>query len=398
MCLGNYDEAQRTMNAYGLKSVVGTEVVPTTPGIDVKHDIFSSKSGPPVNLAHFQSNGGVREKQALSSSKLAASTAMSYPKSSKLETSSTIQGTSATSGHQRPSQRPPKSSISPKVNAQFSTVTNSQLSDSTTGSTVTRQPSPVSSKQYVKPVVPRPPSKQENRPKEKREKERSHHHHHVGKEKHPDKEKLKLQQQEKEKSHQKAPKLLNKPTSVKNDQLSSYENTQMKHLESINLNKTLSSVRPIMPPSKSPHNRMIGKEGNSAVPSSSSAVTAFAKPVPSKVPKPLSSPTMRPSFAGEQCVTDSHRFSSKEERADREAINTSMVVGIPSEKKTKEKKLKKKKHKLKDLELAKEREVLPIVEDAMELTSGPKPPLCMPTKKHVAQKPTSLNLRLIVFY
>ena len=223
MCLGNYDEAQRTINAFGLNSVVGTETVPTTPGVETKQNLFSSKKGP---FASLESHGGINKKHASSSSKL--STVSMRP--SKHEMSGSSQGTSS---FQRPSQRPPKSSVSPRVNnPQLSTTSTSLPTDNV------RQvsPSPISSKQHVKPVAPRPPSRQDNRPKEKREKEKQHHrHHHVGKEKRPDKERIKLQQ---EKAHQKPPKLL---TKVKNEHSSSYEDTQVKLMEPSSLNKTLGS-------------------------------------------------------------------------------------------------------------------------------------------------------------
>ena len=374
MCLGNYDEAQRTMNAFGLKSVVGTETVPTTPGIDTKHDLFSSKTAPSTSL---ESHSGINKKHVSSSSKL--STVSMRP--SKHEISGNSQSTSS---FQRPPQRPPKSSVSPRVNSQLSATSTSLPPDNVKQAS----PSPISSKQHVKPVTPRPPSRQDNRPKEKREKEKHHHrHHHVSKEKRPDKERIKLQQ---DKAHQKPSKLLTKPPAVKNEHSSSYEDTQVKLTEPNNINKTLGSGRPMMPsmpPSKSPHNR--GKESNIALTSSSAAMTA--KPMPSKVPKPLSSPTIRTSFS--EIVSEFHQ-SPTQSRLDRNAINTSLEATMTSEKKVKEKKLKKKKHKSKSSEL-KESEALPPAENITEYASEPKPLPRIPSKKPVAQKPTSLDLRLL---
>lgn len=43
MCLGNYDEVQKTMNTFGLKAVVGTETVPISPEDDMKCELFSTK-------------------------------------------------------------------------------------------------------------------------------------------------------------------------------------------------------------------------------------------------------------------------------------------------------------------------------------------------------------------
>ena len=381
MCLGNYEEAQKTMNVFGLKSVVGTETVPTTPGVDVKHDMFSSKTVP---SGYSQVHGDVKDK-ASSLSKLTTST--SYPKVKKHEASSS---NGIAPGHQRPSyqQQPSRSSVSPKVTAHLSVVSSSQVPDATN----TRQTSPVKSKQHVKPVVPRPPSRQDNHSKEKKEK--THHHHHVGKEKRPDKERIKLQQ---EKAHQKPPKLLNKPAPVKND-YPSYEDSQVKRIEPTSLNKTLGSGRPVipsMPSSKSPHNRMIGKDSNIGVVPSAATVTP--KLIPTKVPKPLPSPTVRTTFTGE-LFTESRRSPGKE-RPDKNAVNAPLEVNMTLEKKVKEKKLKKKKHKSKTSELTKETERLPPpVEEVMEFTSEPKVQLHVPNKKPVAQKPPSLDLRLYSCY
>ena len=387
MCLGNYDEAQRTMNAFGLKSVVGTETVPTTPGVDVKHDIFSSKTMPSSNLNYSQVRGDVKDK-ASSLSKLTTST--SYPKPKKHEAGSSLQSNGIAPSHQRPSyqqlQQPSRSSVSPK---NLSAVSSSQVPDTTN----TRQVSPVRSKQHVKPVVPRPPSRQDNQPKEKKEKahHHHHHHHHVGKEKRPDKERIKLQQ---EKAHQKPPKLLNKPAPVKNDHpssSSSYEDPQVKRIEPNSLNKTLGSGRPIipsMPPFKSPHNSMIGKDSNIGVVSSGATVTA--KLVPTKAPKPLPSPTVRTSFTSE-LFSEPWRSPNKE-RPDKNVVNAPLEVNMAPEKKAKEKKLKKKKHKQKTSELTRETERLP--PPVEEFTSEPKVQPHIPNKKPMAIKPPSLDLRL----
>ena len=377
MCLGSYDDALKTMNTFGLKSVVGTETVPTTPGVDTKHDLFSSsKMAPSTSLEHSQLHS---KKHVASSSKL--STVSMRP--SKHEMSGSSQSTSS---HQRPPQRPHKSSVSPRVNPQLPTANTSLPLDNIRQAS----PSPVSSKQHVKPVTPRPPSRQDNRPKEKREKEKLHHrHHHVGKEKRPDKERIKLQQ---EKAHQKPPKLLNKPPAVKNEHSSLYEDTQVKLMEPNNINKTLGSGRPLMPSmppsSKSPHNRV--KDTNITLASSSAVITA--KPVPSKIPKPLPSPTIKSSFASE-IVSNSHRSPTKE-KLYRNAIDMPLEVSLTSEKKVKEKKLKKKKHKSK----SQESERLLPAEDITEYVSEPKPQPRIPSKKPVAQKPTSLDLRLFVLY
>ena len=381
MCLGSYDDAQKTMNAFGLKSVVGTETVPTTPGVDVKHGMFSSKTAVP--LGYSQVHGDVKDKTS-SLSKL--TTSMSYPKAKKHEASSS--NGIAPGHHQRPSyqqpQQPSRSSVSPKVTTHLSAVSSSQAPDIT----YTRQASPVVSKQHVKPVVPRPPSRQDNHPKEKKEK--THHHH--GKEKRPDKERIKLQQ---EKAHQKPPKLLNKSAPVKNDHPSSYEDSQVKHIEPNSLNKTLGSGRPVipsMPPSKSPHNRMIGRDSNIGVVPSGATVTA--KPVPTKVPKPLPSPTVRTPFTGE-LFSESQRSPGKE-KPDKNAVNVPLEVNMTLEKKAKEKKPKKKKHKSKTSELTKETEKLPPPVEAVmvEFTSEPKVQPHVPNKKPMAQKPPSLDLRL----
>ena len=369
------------METFGLKSVVGTETVPTTPGVDVKHDMFSSKTAVPSG--HSQVHGDVKDKTS-SLSKL--TTSMSYPKTKKHEASSS---NGIAPGHQRPSYQPPqqpsRSSVSPKVTAHLSAVSSSQMPETSS----TRQASPVVSKQHVKPVVSRPSSRQDNHPKEKKEK--THHHHH-GKEKRPDKERSKLQQ---EKAHQKPPKPLNKPAPVKNDHPSSYEDSQVKRIEPSSLNKTLGSGRPVipsMPPSKSPHNRMIGKDSNIGVVPPGAMVTA--KLVPTKIPKPLPSPTVRTPFTGE-LFSESRRSPGKE-KPDKNAVNVPLEVNMTLEKKAKEKKLKKKKHKSKTSELTKEVEKLPPpVEDTMmEFTSVPKVQPHVPSKKPMAQKPPSLDLRL----
>lgn len=381
MCLGNYDDAQKTMNAFGLKSVVGTETVPTTPGVDVKHDMFLSKTAVPSGYS--QMHGDVKDKTS-SLSKL--TTSMSYPKPKKHETNSSngIAPSHQRLSYQQP-QQPSRSSVSPKVTAHLSAMSSSQAPDTTN----TRQASPVVSKQHVKPVVPRPLSRQDNHPKEKKEK--THHHH--GKEKRPDKERIKLQQ---EKAHQKPPKLLNKPAPVKNDHppSSSYEDSQVKRIELNSLNKTLGSGRPVipsMPPSKSPHNRMIGKDSNIGVVPSGATVTT--KPLPTKVTKPLPSPTVRTPFTGE-LFSESRRSPGKE-KPDKNVVNAPLEV-MTFEKKVKEKKFKKKKHKSKTSEPTKEIEKLPpSVEDMMvEFTNEPKVQPHVLNKKPMVQKPPSLDLRL----
>lgn len=386
MCLGNYEEAQRTLNTLGFKSVLGTETVPTTPGVDVKHNVFSSSEA--AALEHLQLHGAIKEKQLTSSSKL--STVSMRP--TKHEMASGSQSVSA--GYQRPPQRPPRSSVSPRVNPHLTTTNTPQPPD--VMNIRQASPSPIGSKHQVKPVVPKPPSRQENRPKEKREKDKTHHHHHhVGKEKRPDKERIKLQQ---EKSHQKPPKLLNKPPAVKSDHsLPQYEDTQAKRVGPNSINKTLvsgRSIAPGLPLSKSPHNRV--KESNiSGVPSNT--VATNAKPVPSKVPKPLPSPTMRTPFTSD-IISDSYRSPTRE----KPAVSTSLEVSMTSERKIKEKKQKKKKHKSKTLELTRENERLPpvepVVENVVEFPSEPKLQSRIPNKKPVAQKPTSLDLRLLVLY
>ena len=380
MCLGSYDDAQRTMETFGMNSVVGAETVPTTPGIDVKQDMFLSKTVPSSNSRMYS---GIKDKHHASSlSKL--TTSASYPKTSKHEANSNLQNNAISSGHQRPSyqqpHRPSKSSVCPKV-THLSAGNNSQPSDTV----YAKQPSPGSSKHLVKPVTPRPPSRQDNWPKEKKEKT----HHHVNKKK-LDKERIKLQQ---EKGQQRPPKFLNRLAPVKTDQ-PLYEDPQVKRSELNTLNKTLASGRPVMasmPPSKSPHNRIIGKEsGNIAVPSGT-AVTV--KPVSSKVPKPLPSPTVKTPFTGEPL-----QQSPSNERVDKNAVNASMDISMTSEKKVKEKKLKKKKHKSKTSELIKEAEKPlpppPPVENFMELNSEPKLQPHVPSKKPAMHKPPSLDLRL----
>lgn len=385
MCLGNYDDAQRTINAFGLKSVVGAETVPTTPGVDTKHDLFSKAMLSSINPEHYS---GVRERQILPSSKLITATASSSKPSKHEANSSGSHGTA----HQRPpyqSQRPPRSSVSPKVNTHLSTVNSSQLSDAS----ITKQTSPVNSKHQVKPVTPRPPSRQESRPKEKKGKEKTHHHHHhhhnVGKEKRPDKDKIKLQQ---DKVHQKPPKLLSKPAAVKSEQqLSSSEAAQVRHVEPNSLNKIGSgrtAMPPSMPPSKTPYSN--SREAAATGVLASSGVTV--KPVlPSKIPKLLPSPIMKVPFTGEACVSDSQQSPTKA-KPDKNAINASLEINMVSEKKMKEKKLKKKKHKSRTMELPKETEH----EDITEFTSEPRMQPMIPSKKPVAQKPTSLDLRLLM--
>ena len=381
MCLGSYENAQKTMDAFGLKSVVGTETVPNIPGDDSKCDLFSASKAPSTSLEHSQLHSGINKKHVSSLSKL--STVSMRP--SKHEMGGSLQSTSS---YQRPPQQLLKSSVSPKVNSQLPTVNTSLPLDNVRQAS----PLPISSKQHVKPANPKFPSRQDNQPKEKREKEKMQCcHYHVGKEKRPDRERIKLQQ---EKVHQKSPKLLTKPPAVKNEHSSSYKGTQVKLVEPNNLNITLGSGSPLtpsMPSSKSPHNR--GKHSNITLTSSSAAFTA--KPVPSKVPKPLSSPTMRILF-GNEIVSKSYQSPIKK-KLDRNTINMSSEVSMTSEKKVKEKKLKNKKHKSKSLEL-KESETLPPVEDITEYASGPKHQSRIPNKKPVAQKPTSLDLRLFVLY
>ena len=377
MCLGNYDDAQRTIETFGLNSVVGAERVPTTPGIDVKQDIFLSKAVPSSNSRMHSG------KHHASLSKLATSASYSRPR--KHEASGNLQNNTISSGHQRPSHqqplRPPKSSVSPKV-THLSAGINSQPPDTVN----TKQPSPVSSKHHAKPVTPRPPSRQDNRPKEKKEKA----HHHINKKKF-DKERIKLQQ---EKGQQKPSKPISRPAPVKTDQ-PLYEDSQVKRSELSSLNKTLVSGRPVMssmPPSKSPHNRVIGKEGSNIAVPSGAAVTV--KPVPSKVPKPLPSPTVKTPFTGEPL-----QQSPSNDRRDKNALNASMDVSMTFEKKIKEKKVKKKKHKSKSSELIKEVEKPlppppPQVESFMEFNSEPKVQPYVPSKKPATQKPPSLDLRL----
>ena len=383
MYLGNYENAQKTMDAFGLKSVVGTETVPNIPGDDSKCDLFSaSKAAASTSLEHSQLQSGINKKHVSSSSKL--STVSMRP--SKHEMGGSLQSTSS---YQRPPQRLPKSSVSPNVNSQLPTMNTSLPVDNVRQAS----PSPISSKQHVKPANPKLPSRQDNQPKEKREKEKiQYYHYHVGKEKRPDRERIKLQQ---EKTHQKSPKLFTKPPAVKNEHSSSYKGTQVKLVEPNNLNITLGSGSPLtpsMPPSKSPHNR--GKDSNITLTSSSAPFTA--KPVLSKVQKPLSSPTMRILF-GSEIVSNSYQSPIKK-KLDRDTINISSEVSMTSEKEVKEKKLKNKKHKSKRLEL-KESETLPPAEDIIEYASGPKHRSWIPNKKPVVQKPpTSLNLRLFVLY
>ena len=378
MCLGSYENAQKTMDAFDLKSVVGTETVPNIPGDDSKCDLFSaSKAAPSTSLEHSQLHSGINKKYVSSLSKL--STVSIRP--SKHEMGGSLQSTSS---YQRPLQWLSKSSVSPKVNSQLPTVNTSLPLDNVRQAS----PLPISSKQHVKPANPKFPSREDNQPKEKREKEKMQYcHYHVGKEKRSDRERIKLQQ---EKTHQKSPKLPTKPPAVKSEHSSSYKGTQVKLVEPNNLNITLGSGSPLtpnMPPSKSPHNR--GKHSNITLTSSSAAFTA--KLVPSEVPKPLSSPTVRILF-GSETVSNSYQSPTKK-KLDRNIINMSSKVSMTSEMKVKEKKLKNKKHK----EL-KESETLPPAEDITEYASEPKHQSRIPNKKPVAQKPTSLDLRLFVLY
>ena len=43
-CLGNYDQAQKMINTFGLKAVVAAETVPISPEGDMKCELFSTRA------------------------------------------------------------------------------------------------------------------------------------------------------------------------------------------------------------------------------------------------------------------------------------------------------------------------------------------------------------------
>ena len=87
MCLGSYENAQKTMDAFGLKTVAGTETVPDIAGADSKCDLFSAST----SLEHSQLQSGINKKHVSSSSKL--STVSIRP--SKHEMGGSLQSTSS---------------------------------------------------------------------------------------------------------------------------------------------------------------------------------------------------------------------------------------------------------------------------------------------------------------
>jgi len=366
MCLGNYDDAQKTISSVGMGSLVGTEPVPTTPVVDGKQYVFS------VSSSRSHSKERSIPKIAKLSNKAGSSRPQGHPHSQKQSHHS--------------SQTQQKSSISPKINSQATSSLASQPDNKL------RQSSPIP--KTTKPSVPRPPSRHESKPKDK---ERLHQH--TSKDRPPEKEKHRPtpppyghQEKDKIQVHHKTPKPVHRPPAVKTEQPSLQEDAQVKHMESGKPYVSSEKQRPVVhsiqtSSSKSP--RTVVKPV--------SATAAVAKPSKMATPKPLlpPSPTVRSTLELPSTVaTDSQRSP----RPDKDITN---VVSIPTidstiHKKSKEKKLKKKKHKSKPSpspEPVKDSRKQSLTSNNELNTTRPKLSLHIPSKKPVAQKPSSLDLR-----
>ena len=371
MCLGNYEEAQETLSSIGMDSLVGTETVPTTPVIDAKQNVFSMSD----HSRHHLSKERSIPKIAKLSSKAGSSHSQGHPHSHHQR-------------HSLHSSQQQRSSISPKFNSQMNSTSSSQPDNRI------RQVS-----KPAKPVAPKPLSRHENKP---RDKERPHQH--VSKERPPEKEKHRLphvhQERDKIQVHQKTSKPVHRPPAVKTEQLSLQEEAQVKHMESGKpfVNEKLRPVHGTQSISmKSPHHNKATTV--KAVSSTNSIPIAKPSKMATPKPPPPPSPTVRTTIE-QTSVSDSQRSP----KLDKDITNAISIPPIDSSvhKKSKEKKLKKKKHKSKPSpspEPVKDSASKQSATSNSELnTSRPKLSLQIPTKKPVAQKPSSLDLRLVLIY
>ncbi|XP_065886488.1 AF4/FMR2 family member 4-like isoform X2 [Dysidea avara] len=367
MCLGNYDDAQETLSSIGMDSLVGTETVPTTPVIDPKQNVFSMSD----HSRHHLSKERSIPKIAKISSKAGSSHSHGHPHAHHQR-------------HSLHSSQQQRSSISPKFNSQMNSSGGSQPDNKI------RQTSPVS--KPAKPAAPRPPSRHENKPKHKEKP-----HQHMSKERPSEKEKHRPphahQEKDKIQVHQKTSKPVHRLPAVKTEQPSLQEEAQVKHMEFGKpfVNEKQHPVHGTQSSSvKSPHNKPTTVKAVSAT----NSIPAIAKPTKMATPKPPPppSPTVRTTLEQTIIIADSQRSP----KPDKDITDSIPPVDSSAHKKSKEKKLKKKKHKSKlspSPELVKDSASNQPAPSNSELNaSRPKLSLHMPSKKPVAQKPSSLDL------